>query len=270
MEEQVRKRKTPPERFFDTIISLKKKKKKRKHTHRKFLKSEDAPFRGSLADGKSKYKANILPVGPGQEALSKVWIWEFIRSGTAHAAGMGARTPGPSVQADIEETETKEGGPGTWGHPGWGGREAGAKSFEEQRGSQHALSIPLSLGGRSQRRLEGGATGVIPGSWALQPSTLSSLRGGSGQISAIDKSRPRKCWRGTSHSCLTYIPLNLACQGLNTTHTFLAVLRHSFLKDQSNIHQIHFLKYLAPGSRDSVGLEIHSRDKPPFSQFLEG
>ena len=30
MEEQVRKRKTPPERFFDTIISLKKKEKKRK------------------------------------------------------------------------------------------------------------------------------------------------------------------------------------------------------------------------------------------------
>ena len=25
---------------------------------------------------------------------------------------MGARTPGPSVQADIEETETREGGPG--------------------------------------------------------------------------------------------------------------------------------------------------------------
>lgn len=113
---------------------------------------------------------------------------------------------------------------------------------------------------------------MIPGSWVLQPFTLSSMSGGSGQISAIDNSRPRKCWRGTSHSCLTYIPLNLACQGLNTTHTFLAVLQHSFFKDQSNIHQIFFFffKYLAPGSRDSVGLEIHSRDKPPFSQFLEG
>lgn len=52
---------------------------------------------------------------------------------------MGARTPGPSVQADIEETETKEEGPGIQGHPGWGGRKAGAKSFEEQRGSQHGF-----------------------------------------------------------------------------------------------------------------------------------
>ena len=83
---------------------------------------------------------------------------------------MGARTPGPSVQADIEETETREGGPGTWGHRGWGGREAGAKSFEEQRGSQHALSIPLSLGGRSQRRLEGGAT--EGNSWELGATAL--------------------------------------------------------------------------------------------------
>lgn len=164
MEEEVRKRKTPPERFFDTIIRLKKKKK------RTLLKSEDTPFRGSPADGRSKYKANILPVGPGQEAPSKVWIWELIRSGTAHKAGMGARTPGPSVQADIKEAKTKEGDPGIQDHPGQGGREAGAKSFEEQRGSQHGLSIPLSLRGRGQHRLEGGAT---PGnSWELGATSL--------------------------------------------------------------------------------------------------
>lgn len=66
--------------------------------------------------------------------------------------------------------------------------------------------------------------GVIPGSRVLHqlhPSSGSGPlgrllgrlaggpgSGGSGPISAIDNSRPRKRWKGTSKSCLTYIPLN--------------------------------------------------------------
>lgn len=54
-----------------------------------------------------------------------------------------------------------------------------------------------------------GAGGYI----ASTPSSMSGLAarpqtGDSGPISVIDKSRPRECWRGTSNSCPTYIPLN--------------------------------------------------------------
>lgn len=83
---------------------------------------------------------------------------------------MGAGTPGPSVQADIEERETKGGGPGTRGHPGWGGREAGPRALRNKEGARMALSIPLSLGGWSQHRLAGGAT--RGNSWELGATAL--------------------------------------------------------------------------------------------------
>lgn len=84
IEEQIRKRKTLPERFLDMTTSLKK--------TAKFSRVGNAPFRGSPADGQSKDKANILPAGSGQEAPSKVWIWELIKSGIMCKAGMGAQT----------------------------------------------------------------------------------------------------------------------------------------------------------------------------------
>lgn len=89
---------------------------------------------------------------------------------------------------------------------------------------------------------------------------------GSGPISVIDNSRPRKCRRGTSNSCLTYIPLN--CQGLNTIHIWGWFM--TFLFKTNLTPTKYFCKYLASGSRDSVHLESHLLNKRPLSQFLEG
>lgn len=103
----------------------------------------------------AKQVQSKLPAScPGQEAPSNIWIWELIGSSIARKAGMGAWVPGPSVQAGIERNH--RGKPRDQGNPGWGGREAGAKSFQEQRGSQHGLSIPLSLHGRGRHHLAGG------------------------------------------------------------------------------------------------------------------
>lgn len=60
----------------------------------------------------------------------------------------GGLGPRPIRAGWHRHTETKEGDPGIKETQAGKGREAGAKSFEEKRGSHHGLSIPLSLHGR--------------------------------------------------------------------------------------------------------------------------
>lgn len=82
IEEQVRKRKTLPERFLGMTTSFKKPQSSQEWGT---LLSEGLPLMA-----KASTKANILPVRSGQEVPSRVWIWELIRSGIVRKAGMGA------------------------------------------------------------------------------------------------------------------------------------------------------------------------------------
>lgn len=89
---------------------------------------------------------------------------------TIHVVGMGL-APGPSVQADIEETETtRRKGLGFRGTQDGEAERLEPRALRNKEEASTVLSIPLSLGGWSQHRLEEEPHGVIPGSWCYSPS----------------------------------------------------------------------------------------------------